>query len=467
MLRLLLLIGGGCDAFLGGHIHKRTASLPGTALWYSQNPSSTNSSSLLQGKVTILQDVVKEMDARHQELLEESTKAKEEYTQKLEDLQKDLAESKTAKGDHQSAIEKLESTLEETIEQHAKDLDELQQTKDQQHEQETQQLKIQNEEEMEKLRNAFEEHVQDLEMKLDAQSSQVQELSAKLLQNSLTEIEDTEKDATIEELQKQIKAQTEQLESIQTEQSQEENDKVGSDKPESTSETSVIASLKAEHQEAVEDYKGQLDALSKEKQKLSSELAQMDESYKAKLDDFCDDRNQKLSELEAKHQWVVEDYESRLDAIFAEKEEVSKDLQTSHQEIIADYETKLQEANAQNDKLSSELTTVQAIVEEQVAIAEASVKAGQAREADLQDERSVLLKRVQMYWIAAKLTNVLATQTEQELAALWKERDQLESENEDLCEELETTKKGVQDLIEQLENQNTLWDKLRSKVTGK
>ncbi len=471
VLQLLLMIGSGCDAFLGGHIHKRTSSLPvetmsttSTSLLYSQNPSSSNSSSLLQGKVSILQDVVKEMDARHQELLEESTKAQQEYTQKLEILEKDLEASKATKGDHQSAIEKLESTLEETIEQHAKDLDQLQQNKDEEHQQETQQLRVQNEESLEKLRKAFEEHVEDLEMELEAKNSQVEDLSAKLQTSASSDTaEDKEKDVFIEELKKQIEAQTKQLDSIQKEASEQEKTETTSE----PSEASVIVALKAEHRETVEDFKDQIDALAQENQKLSEELAKMDASYKAKLDDFCDARNQKLSELEAKHQWVVEDYESRLDAIFAEKEEVSKDLQQSHQEIIAGYETKLEETMANSDKLSSELKTMQAKCEEQVAIAEASVKAGQAREADLQGETRVLLRRVQVYWIAAKLTNVLSETTEHELAALWKERDQLESENGELRRELETTKKGVQDLIEQLENQNTLWQKLRSKVTGK
>ena len=104
-LQLLLLIGGHCEAFLGGHIHKshpRTLPLPvettgtTTALFYSKNPSSTNSS-LLQGKVLVLQDVVKEMDARHKELVEQSNKAKEEYHQRLETLEKDLEDSKTSK----------------------------------------------------------------------------------------------------------------------------------------------------------------------------------------------------------------------------------------------------------------------------------------------------------------------------------------------------------------------------------
>ncbi len=458
-LQLLLLIGGNCEAFLGGHIHKsqpRTLPLPvetsgtTTALFYSQNPSSTNSS-LLQGKVLVLQDVVKEMDARHKELVEQSNKAKEEYHQRLETLERDLEVSKTSKDDDQSAISKLESALEETIEKHAMDLEKMLQTKDQEREQET-----------EKIRKEFEEQVQNLEENLNVKYLEVEDLVAKM-QNVATETENTEKDAMIGELKKQIQAQKEQLDSATKEKTQEEKAETSTDE----SESLAIETLKAEHQETVQDYKSQIDALTKEKTKLSSELVQMDESYKGKLDYFCDGRNQKLSELEAKHQWVVEDYETRLDALFAEKEELSKDLQTQHDEIIADYETKLGEALANNDKLSAQLTTMQTTCEEQVEIAEASVQAGKAREAEIQGEAAVLSKRVQIYWIAAKLTNVLAKRTEQEFAALWKERDGLERENEELYEELETTKKGVQDLIEQLENQNTLWQKLRSKVTGK
>ena len=472
----------GCEAFVGRHTKRNQigvsllenlreiqTNIGRSGLLSSKSPSSPDSG-LLEGKLSVLQDVVKEMDARHQTLLERSETAKREYHHKLESLEKDLKESRSAKGDQQRAISKIESVLEQEIEKHVLELESLEHTKDQEREKENEKLLIQNEESLDKLRKAFEDHVQELEEKLGSKEAEARALSEKLNQvEKGTSNVTTKKDAVIEELKEQIEAQKEQLDSAKSEESMkdDEDEKENTTKNSDPPDTSAIDALEAKHRDVVEDYKVKLDVLSEENEQLSSDLKEIDNEYKAKLDAFSEDRNKSLSKIEAKHQCVVEDYEARLDAMFAEKEEISSVLQTQHQEVVEGYETKLKDALSERDERSSDLIAMQVKCNEQVEIATASVKAAEAREMSLRKKSETLTKRVQLYWMAAKLVNLIVEQTDRDIAILSKQKKELEQENKELHKELQITKHGIQDLIEQLTNQTNMWQRLRSKVSRK
>lgn len=469
-VQLLLLIGVttsgiGCEAFVGrtrsGGDCKvgqnwGTTSSTSTTLFSSSKPS--QDPILLEGKLVVLQDVVKELDARHQKLVEKSTTAQQEYDQKLKDLLQDLQESEKTKQDAESEIAKLE----EAIEQQVLALENLEQSKNEERLKESQQLKDQNEESLDQLKAKFESDIQALEKKLESKTAQAKDLSEQLETATM----DAEKDALIEELKEQIAAQQKQMDASET-----TKDTVQNIETDETDDSSALEELKVKHQKEIDDYKQKLDDLSTEQDKsvvdLKAQHQTVVKDYENKLNALAKEKDESLLELKAQHLKDVEDYESRLDSIFADKEEVSNNLMEEHESVVEDYEIKLQAAQAASDQLVSELAAMETKCEEQVAIATASVQASEAREANLRQETKQLTRQVQMYWIAAKLANILQEETARELTIITVEHEELQTDNEELNQELDTTKKGIQDLIEQLENQSNMWQKLRSKVSRK
>jgi len=467
-VQLLLLIGVtttsiGCgEAFVGTHKRSNHRVDHGWSKTPTRVFSSTPSSQdpiLLEGKLVVLQDVVKELDARHKKLVDESTSAQQEYDQKLQDLIEDLQDSEKTKQDAESEIAKLE----EAIEQQVLALESLEQTKEEERLKESQQLKDQNEESLEQLKTKFETDIQSLEGKLESKTVEAKGLSEQLETATM----DTEKDTLIKELKEQIATQQKQLDASELI----ENDAEVVKTIEESDESVALEELKAEHRKDIDDYKQKLNDLSAEQDQSVSDLKAQHQTvvddYEEKLESIAKERDESLLELKAQHLKDVEDYESRLDSIFADKEEISNNLMEEHESVVEDYEIKLKAAHAASDQLVSELAAMETKCEEQVAIATASVQASEAREMNLQQETKQLTRQVQVYWIAAKLANILQEQTARELTVITVEHEELQADNEELHQELDTTKKGIQDLIEQLENQSNMWQKLRSKVSRK
>eukprot|EP00533_Pseudo-nitzschia_delicatissima_P004200 CAMPEP_0116098860 /NCGR_PEP_ID=MMETSP0327-20121206/11461_1 /TAXON_ID=44447 /ORGANISM="Pseudo-nitzschia delicatissima, Strain B596" /LENGTH=462 /DNA_ID=CAMNT_0003590701 /DNA_START=78 /DNA_END=1466 /DNA_ORIENTATION=- len=454
-VQLLLLIGVtttsiGCEAFVGTHSRSKKWTLLSSTS-ESQDPI------LLEGKLHVLEDVVKELDARHKNLLEQSTVAQQEYDQKLREIEESLNESETQKGEQESSI----AALEKEIADHVMNLASLEKTKDDERETKTKQLQNQNEESLVELRASFEKDVQELEQKLESKTSEAKGLSEQL-ETALSSTVTTETDALIKELKEQIEAQQKQLDAAS--ETSESSESIPED-------SSALEDLKALHQKVVDDYENKIDDLMAEDSQalfvLTAQHQTVVDDLEAKINALREENEKSLIELKALHLQDVEDYESRLDSIFADKEEVSSTLKAEYDLIVEDYEKKHQLAQSESEQLSSDLKAMETKSEEQVAIATAAVEASEARETSLRQESANLSRTIQMYWIAAKLANLLFSRTESELQVVTQQQNELEAENEDLHRELNKTKKGVQDLIEQLENQSNMWQKLRSKVSGK
>jgi len=460
-VQLVLLIGVTttsivCEAFVGTHPRKSQKWTLLSSTSESQDPI------FLEGKLHVLEDVVKELDARHKNLLEQSTVAQQEYDQKLKEIEETLNDSEKQKGEHESAI----AALEKEIAGHVLDRASLEQAKDEERETKTKQLQDQNEESIDKLRASLEKEVQELEGKLEDRAAEAKGLSEQL-ETALSSTVTTETDALVKELKEQIEAQQKQLDAASETTGSESSKSI----PQPTDNSASLEDLKAQHQKVVEEYENKIDDLmAEDSQTLSVLTAQHQtvvDDLEAKINSLQEENEKSLIELKALHLQDVEDYESRLDSIFADKEEVSSTLKAEYDMMVGDYEKKLQLAQAETDQLSSDLKAMEMKSEEQVAIATAAVEASEVRETNLRQESEMLSRTVQMYWIAAKLANLLFSTTESELQVVTQQEIELEAENEELHKELDKTKKGVQDLIEQLENQSNMWQKLRSKVSGK
>ena len=282
LLALTVWSGGSCEAFVGPPATTSNNPVVSPAKDVRHRNFSSFSlfdapSSLLEGKVSVLQDVVKEMEARHQQLRDRSEAAEEDSRQKLKTLESDLEESKRAEGMHERVITSLKRDLEETQEKHARDLEQLEREKDMASEENQRKLSARNQHDLEELQKYYEDRVDRLKAELDDKKSQVKELSTGLTEATIeSSTISKEKDIIIEELREQIAKQRKQIESFGRVQQQLQDDLARKEITESEERQAVneerIRGLEAKHEQIMKENQTKLDALSCEKEKLSYDL---------------------------------------------------------------------------------------------------------------------------------------------------------------------------------------------------
>jgi hypothetical protein len=422
---------GGCEAFVGTptksnkrvppfveNLPKSQELASGSFSLFATVPDNTASpspsSSLLEGKLSVLQDVVREMEARHQRLVEQSETSETTYHQTLQNLERELEETKataktraseeaakataTAKAAQEamsatsSTIEGLERDLEEMMVTRASDLERSDRTSDRARDKATKALVAAHQKTLEELQTKHQDRVDELLVQLDLQKRKRQGLALEL---------------------KEAENESSRID--------EENE-------------SIIGVL----QDQMANQQNQIMEFTKQQRQSNSESEAAQEALRLKS---TQDAEEKLDMLVAQHDQIVEDFQSRIDALLRDK-----------------------------DQLASNLSALSLQSEEQVAIATAAVHAGETREETLRTESERLTKQVQWYWIVAKLASLASREVSEEQernTTLSSEENQsLAGENERLRDELDLVRNGIEELLqaEKAKSQRTtaLWQKLRS-----
>ena len=390
-----------------------TFSLFATVPDTTASPSPSPSSSLPEGKLSVLQDVVKEMEARHQRLAEQSETSEKTYRQKLQTLERDLEESKAelklkskqakTKATEEAAnanakaaqamqaaastIEGLERDLEEMVAKHASDLESVEHTKDRERNKATKILSTAHQKKIEELQTKHQDRVDELLVKLDHQKRKARGLAS--------ELEEAENESS---------------------RIDEENE-------------SIIGVL----QDQMANQQNQIMEFTKRQRQSNSDSEAEQEALRLKSTQATEE---KLDTLVAEHKQIVEDFQSRIDALSRDK-----------------------------DQLASDLSALSLKREEQVAIATAAVHAGETREETLRTESERLTKQVQWYWILAKLTSLASKEvSEEQHTTLSEENLTLANENESLRDELDLVRNGLEELLQAEKAKNQRTTALRQKL---
>jgi len=421
---------GVCEAFVGTptkgnksvpplveNVYNSHGKRPSTFSLFATVPdttaSSSSSSSLPEGKLSVLQDVVKEMEARHQRLAEQSETSEKTYRQKLQTLERDLEESKAelklkskqakTKATEEAAnanakaaqsmqaaastIEGLERDLEEMVAEHASDLESVECTKDRERNKATKILSTAHQKKIEELQTKHQDRVDELLVKLDHQKRKARGLAS--------ELEDAENESS---------------------RIDEENE-------------SIIGVL----QDQMANQQNQIMEFTKRQRQSNSDSEAEQEALRLKSTQATEE---KLDILVAEHKQIVEDFQSRIDALSRDK-----------------------------DQLASDLSALSLKREEQVAIATAAVHAGETREETLRTESERLTKQVQWYWILAKLTSLASKEvSEEQRTTLSEENQTLANENESLRDELDLVRNGLEELLQAEKAKNQRTTALRQKL---
>lgn len=328
------------------------------------------SSSVLEGKLSILQDVVKEMDARHKQLLEQSENAEKDFCQQLETLRTDIEDAQKTAHFKEETIQSLQTDLQELEERHADALKRLKSTMDQDQEDLSKELSALSDERLEKVKKEYSEYVSRLQSQLESKENERQELEDRL------QVTDKAHMATIKGLESKIAHLEANLEIEKTNQIKEETldgqkEKIAAlqrDYEESL-ERLETERFKADELEAlderrratIQELEGQIHQLSLEKDKFSADLESMSiqseerveiaaaavkagEKREEKLRDEADRLEQQLrqSQVQARilrlamNGFVDEnkEYEDQRDELWGETEQLETKLQQAMSRIV-------------------------------------------------------------------------------------------------------------------------------------
>jgi len=418
---------GGYEAFVGTLTSSRRHNAP-SLVELERNGQSrrlygvqgTTESFLLEGKLMVLQDVVRELEARHQRLRAQSDTAEREYHQRLEVIERDLEESKHDLEAHESTVADLQRDLEETRSKHISDLEVLEARQQQTREgdEDSQQRSIQqHQHDLEALRKELRNHykglVDELSVELELKDIEAEGISARLLEIEQEASRSREEnDGIIEELK-------EQLEKSQQGQTLTQIDSSSGKTPSEPEEDLRQKKEQRDHDES--------EAREKLKIGIRDATATMETDHRLKL----------------------------------------RGLEEDHQRIVDDLNSTIESLRQDNERGKSILKTTVSSCEEQVQIATAAVTAGEIREKSLRKESDRLTKEIKRHWLLARLANLASERLEEEQKSLSRENRELWSENEDLRDELETVRGGIADLLREQETakQRSVLQKLRSRFS--
>ena len=336
-----------------------------TSLFGSVVDSASEPVALLEGKLAVLQDVVKQLDARHQSLRDQSEAANAEHQETLDSLKEDLAVSEAAMEDRRSALAAAERVLEEAIERHASELAAAEETGRRATERALADLEGEHRAALDGLRREQDRLTDRLREDLAGKTGEAEEISARWTEaEKETARIRTEKDRLIEELRSNL-----------------------------------------------EDQQGQLKLLENERDEaLAASAAAPD-----KNDDDNNDNDEKIRE--------------QLDAANAAAEErlagLRADLEAEHRGDIEKRQAEIDALTVENRKLTTELADRSARHEEQIAIATASVRAGETREANLRAEAGRWKADSRWRWLLLRMAILASDAIDADNRRLTEERNEL------------------------------------------
>jgi myosin heavy subunit len=224
--------------------------------------ASSTSSDLLEGKLSILQDVVKEMDARQKQIQDKTESTSRVYEESLRSVGKELDESRQITMIQEEKIKGFEKEFFKIEEKHATSLEQIQARRNREYEEQNNVLSDLSDGRLDRVKKEYDNHVVHLEDQLEKKQKEIDELSSKLTTKSITSKK------TIESLQEDVATQLEQR---RIEQDEYKRLKKENENEETLRVKKEMEPLKDRHTKIINEYKIKIDVISSERDILLSE----------------------------------------------------------------------------------------------------------------------------------------------------------------------------------------------------
>ena len=271
--------------------------------------ASSTSSDLLEGKLSILQDVVKEMDARQKQLQDKTENTSRVYEESLQSLGKELDESRQTTMIQEEKIKDFQNEFLKIEKKHASSLEQIQARRDREYEEQNNVLSDLSDGRLDRIKNEYDNNVVHLEDQLEKKQKEIDELSSELTTRSITSKK------TIESLQEDVATQLEQR---RIEQHEYVRLKEVNENEETLRVKKEMETLKDKHKKIIDEYKIKIDVISSEKDILLSES-----------DTITEKSNEQVEIATA----AVEAAEKREEKIKKESDDITKQLQRSRLQV--------------------------------------------------------------------------------------------------------------------------------------
>mmetsp|Transcript_19123 Transcript_19123/g.39299 ORF Transcript_19123/g.39299 Transcript_19123/m.39299 type:complete len:537 (-) Transcript_19123:42-1652(-) len=442
---------------------------------FSKPTTSSSSSSLLEGKLSILQDVVKEMDARNKQIQEQLETAEQDYQQTLQALETELEETNKITGIRGETIQSLNDELKEMEDLHAGAFERLETTKDQEHERQTNELLVRSTDSLEKSKAEYTDRIGQLQNQLESKEKEIEEMVNKLA------AKDRESNEIIDGLRNDVAKQKEEQSDLET-QKIEQEEEIQTEKLERA--TLEIENLKAEHKQVVEEVRNE------ESERAAREIESLKAEHQKIVEDIRKEESQRATRdieiLKAEHQWITKDIRNEaskqaaqeIESFKAEHKQTVEDvrneefqrvtheienLKAKHKKVVEDYKLQIDKITSERDELSAELKEISAGSEEQVEIATAAVKAREKREERIRKESDQLAQKLKQSRLQVKIMRWAMDGVAEENREFLDYTREFSSEREELQGELEAALNQIAKLEE--EKQRSLWQRLRDRFS--
>ena len=271
--------------------------------------ASSTSSDLLEGKLSILQDVVKEMDARQKQLQDKTENTSRVYEESLQSLGKELDESRQTTMIQEEKIKDFQNEFLKIEKKHASSLEQIQARRDREYEEQNNVLSDLSDGRLDRIKKEYDNNVVHLEDQLEKKQKEIDELSSELTTKSITSKK------TIESLQEDVATQLEQR---RIEQHEYVRLKKVNENEETLRVKKEMETLKDKHKKIIDEYKIKIDVISSEKDILLSES-----------DTITEKSNEQVEIATA----AVEAAEKREEKIKKESDDITKQLQRSRLQV--------------------------------------------------------------------------------------------------------------------------------------
>ena len=271
--------------------------------------ASSTSSDLLEGKLSILQDVVKEMDARQKQLQDKTENTSRVYEESLQSLGKELDESRQITLIQEEKIKDFQNEFLKIEKKHASSLEQIQARRDREYEEQNNVLSDLSDGRLDRIKKEYDNNVVNLEDQLEMKQKEIDELSSELSTKSITSKK------TIESLQEDVATQLEQR---RIEQHEYVRLKKVNENEETLRVKKEMETLKDKHKKIIDEYKIKIDVISSEKDILLSES-----------DTITEKSNEQVEIATA----AVEAAEKREEKIKKESDDITKQLQRSRLQV--------------------------------------------------------------------------------------------------------------------------------------
>jgi len=213
---------------------------------------------LLEGKLSILQDVVKEMDLRQKQIKERTKSTNRDYEESLNSLGKELDKSKQITMIQIEQIKEFEKSFLKMEKDHSSNVERIQITRDREYEEYKESSSAISGDRLEKIKEDYDSHKVYLEGQLKKKRKEIQEIASEMATKSKDDKN------TIDSLQEQvIKQQEERV--IQDEFIHMEKK---TEKKETLRVKKEMESLKDRHRKIVDEYKIKINEISSERDVL-------------------------------------------------------------------------------------------------------------------------------------------------------------------------------------------------------